>query len=72
MTITNKAFRDAMKEAGLEKVQLEKNGTYFYIWSDDEEVAEYIASQYFSSILVHAFKDLTVSEWIEEIKQLLI
>lgn len=71
MTIVNQSFRNAMKKAGLEKIQLEKNGNYFYIWSDDKEVSEYLASQYYTSILVHAFKDLTIQQWIEEISLLL-
>ena len=71
MTITNKAFREAMKEAGLEKVQLEKGNGYFYIWSDDEETAFYIAGLYSTSIMVNSFNQLKIETWIKEIKQLL-
>lgn len=71
MTITNKAFRKAMKKAGLEKVQLEKGNGYFYIWSDDEETAFYIAGIEDNSILVNSFNHLKIETWIKEIKQLL-
>lgn len=70
MTINNKAFRKAMKEAGLEKVQLEKGNGYFYIWSDDEETAFCIAGLYSSSIMVNSFKHLSIEKWINEIKDL--
>lgn len=71
MTITNKAFRKAMKEAGLEKVQLEKGEGYFYIWSDDEETALKIARLYDNMIMVNSFNQLPIVVWIHEIKELL-
>ena len=71
MTITNKAFRTAMKEAGLEKVQLEKGNGYFWIWSDDEELADRIASIYDNCILCNSFKDQSIENWIDDIKALL-
>lgn len=71
MTITNKAFRNAMENAGLADVQLEKNGCYFYIWSDDEETANLILKLESTSILTHAFKDMSVEEWVETIKAMM-
>lgn len=71
MTINNKAFRNAMKEAGLEKVQLEKGNGYFWIWSDDEELALEIAGLYDNCILCNSFKDQSIEAWIEDIKNLL-
>lgn len=71
MTITNKAFRKAMKEAGLERVQLEKGEGYFYIWSDDEETALKIAGLYDNMIMVNSFNQLPIVVWIHEIKELL-
>lgn len=71
MTITNKAFRKAMKEAGLERVQLEKGEGYFYIWSDDEETALKIAGLHDNMIMVNSFNQLPIVVWIHEIKELL-
>lgn len=71
MTITNKPFREAMKRAGLEKVQLEKGNGYFYIWSDDEETALMIAGLRDNMILANSFKHLPIANWIHEIKELL-
>lgn len=71
MRITNKAFRNAMKEAGLEKVQLEKGNGYFWIWSDDKELGDKIASIYDNAILCNSFKDQSIENWIEDIKALL-
>ena len=72
MTITNKAFREAMKEAGLEKVELCKNGNYFYIYSEDEETSLFIISSVEENmILCHAFKDMTVDGWVDTIKRML-
>ena len=71
MTINNKAFREAMKEAGLEKVQLEKGNGYFYIYSDDEETALQIAGLYDNCILCNSFKDQSIESWISDIKALL-
>lgn len=72
MTITNKTFRKAMEEAGLEKVQLEKGKGYFYIWSDDEETALMIAGIYDNSIMVNSFNQLNIKQWINEIIWILL
>ena len=72
MTITNKAFREAMKKAGLEKVELCKNGDYFYICSEDEETSLWIIGTVKENMIpAHAFKDLSINQWVEEIKDLL-
>lgn len=73
MTITNKAFRNAMENAGLEKVQLEKETTwgYFYLWSNDETIAHVIAGIFDNAINTHAFKDMSVEEWVETIKAMM-
>lgn len=70
MTITNKAFRTAMKEAGLEKVQLEKGNGYFWIWSDDKELGIELAG-ISDVILCNSFKDQSIWSWIEDIKNLI-
>lgn len=71
MIVKNKAFRKAMKEEGLEKVQLTKDNAQFTIWSDDEKTALEISGMYNSSIAgVFAFKELSIEKWIKEIKKL--
>ena len=71
MTITNKAFRKAMKEAGLGKVELCKNEDYFYIYSEDEETMNRILSLESTMILCHAFKDMSIESWVETISDML-
>lgn len=71
MTITNKAFREAMEKAGLGSVQLEKDNGYFWIWSDDAEMSDRILSLKSDTILVNSFKDCSIAEWVDEIKSLL-
>ena len=71
MTITNRAFRQAMEEAGLGTIQLERNHGYFYVWSDNDEAQEVICGLYENMILVNTFNQLTIEQWIEAIKELL-
>ena len=71
MTITNKAFRKAMEEAGLGKVELCKNKDYFYIYSEDEGTMNQILSLESTMILCHAFNDMTVEGWVDVISKML-
>ena len=69
MTIRNKAFREAMNKAGLGKIELCKNGDYFYIYSEDEETEYLILSSVEDNmILCHAFSDMTIDGWVDLIK----
>lgn len=70
MAIKNKEFREAMKRAGLNTVQLEyeKEGKYFYIWSTDSEEEFCI---YLTELKITEFEQLSIEEWIEVIKQAL-
>ena len=69
MTITNKAFRQAMEKAGLGKIELCKNKNYFYIYSEDEETEYLILSSVEDNmILCHAFSDMTIDGWVDLIK----
>lgn len=71
MTITNKAFRQAMENAGLGKIELCKNGDYFYIYSEDEATMDEILSRVETNmILCHAFSDMTVEGWVDAIRNL--
>lgn len=71
MTIRGSVFRKAMKKAGLEKVQLERNNGYFWIWSDDPEMSDIIMSLDSQSIYVYAFNHMTVHEWVATIKSMI-
>ena len=68
--ITNKRFRQLMKEAGMEAIELVKGYGYFYIISLDVVVSDRIMSLWQSSIYVCHFNDLTPEEWVNEIKRL--
>ena len=71
MTVTNKAFRQAMEKAGLGKIELCKNRNYFYIYSEDEDTMFRILSEVENNmILCHAFNDMTIDGWIDTIKRL--
>ena len=71
MTITNKAFRQAMEKAGLGKIELCKNKNYFYIYSEDEKMMNEILSRVENNmILCHAFNDMTVDGWVDAIRSL--
>lgn len=71
MTIKNKKFRKAMKEAGLESVQLEKGYGYFWIWSTDEEMSDLILSKECSSIYVNDFNHQSIDKWVHDIKYII-
>lgn len=71
MTIKNRKLKEALKEEGLENINLEKGNGYFWIWSDDEEMNLKITSLYSNSILVNSFKDQSIENWVKDIKELL-
>jgi hypothetical protein len=66
--IKNKAFRAAMKQAELERVDLWKDNGYFWIYSDTDQSLSLLPE---TAIYVNKFTDLTIPEWIESIKNLL-
>ena len=71
MTIKNAKLRKAMDRAGLDSVQLEKANGHFWLWSDDEEVNNTLLSADHTGIYVYKLTDLTVDEWVDEIKAIL-
>ena len=71
MTVRNKAFRKAMEKAGLDKVQLEKNEGYFWIWSDDSEMNNAIMLLDSQSIYVYAFNHMSIEDWVKTIKEMI-
>lgn len=71
MTIKNRKLKEALKEEGLENINLEKGNGYFWIWSDDEEMNLKITSLYSNSILVNSFKNQSIENWVKDIKELL-
>ena len=71
MTIKNKKFRKAMKEAGLESVQLEKGNGYFWIWSTDEEMSDLILSKECSSIYENDFNHQSIDKWVHDIQYII-
>ena len=70
--IVNKEFQKKLMEQGLEKVLLYKNNGYFFITSDDDEMWNQINQLPTDSIYVNSFNQLSVDEWIEEIKSLFV
>lgn len=58
MRISNKKFRAAMRQAGLEKIELCKDAGQFYIYSDDQDTEDKIARLPSSSITVYKFSDM--------------
>lgn len=53
------------------KVRLRRGKGYFYIYSDDPEVALSLATLYTTSIYVYRFSAYSVDEWVREVKQIL-
>ena len=51
-------------------VKLAKGNGYFYIYSEDIETGNFLASLYSTSILVHKINHLTLKQWIEAINEL--
>ena len=72
MEIRNRKFRERMKKEGLESIHLEKNSRegYFYIWTDNDSPYSDITFKS-TSILVYSFNQLTIDQWVEEIKNIL-
>lgn len=71
MTLKNKKFLDLMKKEGLEKINLEKDNGYFWLWSDDDCWSSKILDLESSSILVNSFRDQSIENWVRDIKELL-
>ena len=68
MEIKNKAFRQAMENAGLGKVRLWKQDGYFHIYSDDEEWGDFLSSFRTVSIYRQSFNSCPVGQWVEDIR----
>ena len=51
-------------------VKLAKGNGYFYIYSEDIETGNFLASLYSTSILVDKINHLTIKQWIEAINEL--
>ena len=68
--IRYRKFRAAMDAAGLGKVELWKDRDYFWIYSDDPELADKISSLNETGIYTSRFSDYTVDEWINIIREL--
>ena len=70
--IKNQKFRKAMKKAGLQDIHLMRNKDYFYIWADEGTMMEEVVTSLEStSIYVYRFNNLTIDQWINEIRELL-
>ena len=69
--VTNPKFRQLMKQAGLEDVMLVKDNGYFYIASDNDEIADLISKIENNSILIYSFNQQSPEEWIKDICDLL-
>jgi hypothetical protein len=52
-------------------IQVAKGEGYFFIYSDDKYMGEFLSSKYTTSIHVNKVNDLTLNQWIEEIKLLI-
>lgn len=74
--IKNRALEIALRkvEPSLGDIILVKDSDndYFYITSNDDTWADRISGLYYNHILVHAFKDLTIDEWVDEILDVLL
>lgn len=66
MTIRDRKFRQLMKEAGMEDIQLERNNGYFYVWSDTREL-----NLYSNSIMRCWFSQTTPEQWVKDIAELI-
>ena len=65
--INNSQLYRALKKRGLEKYKLCKAKGYFYITSDDEEIANEIATWYDNAIYVYGFNQQSVEDWVRDI-----
>ena len=65
--IYNSQLYRALKRKGLEKYKLCKAKGYFYITSDDEEIANEIATWNDNAIYVYGFNQQSVEDWVRDI-----
>lgn len=71
--VRNHLLRKALAKAGLEDIKLYKDNGYFFIACDNEDSPYYdiVPGLYKTSIYVNNFSDLSIDDWVEEIKWLL-
>lgn len=69
--IKSRSLYRALHNEGIDNVILCKDNGYFFIASDDSEMAVRIASLPETSIYRNSFNDDTIEGWVWEIKRLL-
>lgn len=69
--ITDQKLRETLDNIGLSDIHLEKNKGYFYIWASEGTVHDkWLSCLPSTSIYVNSFKDLSIDEWISEIRKI--
>lgn len=68
--IKNKQLTNQLRSEGLEDIILCKDNGYFFIASNNEKTSMEICSLQSNSIYVNSFNQLTIDQWVEEIKLL--
>lgn len=71
--IRSHSLKKALSKAGLGDIELYKDNGYFFIACDNEDSPYYdiIPNLYRQSIYANNFSDLSIDDWVEEIKCLL-
>lgn len=69
--ISNSQLYRALKKRGLEKYKLCKDNGYFYITSDDEEIANEIATWNDNAIYVYGFNQQSIEDWVRDITDII-
>ena len=69
--ISNSQLYRALKKRGLEKYKLCKARGYFYITSDDEEIANEIATWNDNAIYVYGFNQQSIEDWVRDIADII-
>ena len=69
--IYNSQLDRALKKRGLEKYKLCKARGYFYITSDDEEIANEIATWHDNAIYVYGFNQQSIEDWVRDIADII-
>lgn len=69
-TIVNKQFNQALKNNNLGDIQLIKGRGYFWITSDNDYFYKAHNLGRARSIYVNSFNQMTIDEWVGEIKSI--
>ena len=69
--ISNPQLYRALKKRGLEKYKLCKAKGYFYITSDDEEIANEIATWNDNAIYIYGFNQQSIEDWVRDITDII-